>query len=46
MANIRALATAGFLVALGSEAAIAMPPQDVPAEVKSCKAIPDDRGAA
>jgi hypothetical protein len=43
MANIRALATAGFLVALGSEAAIAMPPQEVPAEVKSCKAIPDDK---
>ena len=43
MAKIRALATAGFLVALGSEAAIAMPPQDVPAEVKSCKAIPDDK---
>jgi type VI secretion system VasI family protein len=43
MANIRALATAGFLVALGSEAAIAMPPQDFPTEVKSCKAIPDDR---
>jgi Type VI secretion system VasI, EvfG, VC_A0118 len=43
MANIRALAIAGFLVALGSEAAIAMPPQEVPAEVKSCKAIPDDK---
>jgi hypothetical protein len=43
MANIRALATIGFLVALGSEASIAMPPQEVPAEVKSCKAIADDR---
>jgi hypothetical protein len=29
MANIRVLATIGFLVALGSEASIAMPPQEV-----------------
>ena len=43
MANIRALAIIGFLVTLGSEAAIAMPPQDIPAEVKSCKAISDDK---
>ena len=39
MANIRALVTIAFLVTLGSEAAIAMPPQEIPAEVKSCKAI-------
>lgn len=43
MANIRALAIIGVLVALGSKASIAMPPQEVPAEVKSCKAIADDR---
>ena len=41
MANIRALAIIGFLVSSG--AAVAMPPQDVPAEVKSCKAIADDK---
>jgi hypothetical protein len=43
MANIRALAIIGVLVALGSKASIAMPPQEVPAEVKSCKPIADDR---
>ena len=43
MANIRALAIIGFLVTLGSEASIAMPPQEIPAEVKSCKAIADDK---
>ena len=43
MANIRALVIISFLVTLGSEAAIAMPPQDIPAEVKSCKAIADDK---
>jgi hypothetical protein len=43
MANIRTLAVIGFLVTLGSEGSIAMPPQDVPAEVKSCKAIVDDK---
>ena len=43
MANIRALAIIGFLVTLGSGASIAMPPQDIPAEVKSCKAIADDK---
>jgi type VI secretion system VasI family protein len=41
MANNRALAIISFLVS--SEAAVAMPPQDVPAEVKSCKAIADDK---
>ena len=41
MANIRALAIICFLVSSG--AAVAMPPQDVPAEVKSCKAIADDK---
>ena len=43
MANIRPLVVIGFLVTLGSEAAIAMPPQEIPAEVKSCKAIADDK---
>jgi hypothetical protein len=43
MANIRAVAIIGFLLALGSEASIAMPPQEAPAEVKSCKTIADDR---
>jgi len=42
MVTIRALATIGVLVTLGSEASIAMPPQDIPAEIKSCKAITDD----
>src|SRR5262245_53044564 len=42
MANIRALAIIGFLVTLGSRA-VAMPPQEVPAEVKSCKTIADDK---
>jgi hypothetical protein len=42
MANIRALAIIGFLVALGSRASGAMSPQEVPAEVKSCKTIADD----
>jgi hypothetical protein len=32
----------GFILALGSELSIAMPPQEVPAEVKSCKAITND----
>jgi len=43
MANIRALATAGLLVTFASGASIAMPPQDLPTEVKSCKAISDDK---
>jgi hypothetical protein len=43
MANIRTLVTIGVLVTLGSKAAVAMSPQEVPAEVKSCKAIADDK---
>ena len=43
MAKIRTFATIGLLVTLGSEAAIAMSPQEIPAEVKSCKAITDDK---
>ena len=43
MADIRPLVAIAFLVTLGSEAAIAMPPQEIPTEVKSCKAIVDDK---
>src|SRR5580704_13706438 len=43
MTNIRPLLVISFLVTLGSEAAIAMSPQEIPAEVKSCKAIADDK---
>jgi type VI secretion system VasI family protein len=42
MVNIQALAILGVLVALVPAASIAMP-QDIPAEVKSCKAISDDK---
>jgi len=43
MTNIRPLLVISFLVTLGLEAAIAMPPKEIPAEVKSCKAIADDK---
>jgi len=43
MATIRALAIFGFLVTFSSTASIAMPPEDVPSEVKLCKAITDDK---
>ena len=43
MANIQGLAIIAVLVTLGSKASIAMPPRDIPAEVKSCKAISDDK---
>jgi hypothetical protein len=43
MASIRALAIIGVLATLSSKASIATPPQDIPAEVKSCKAISDDK---
>jgi hypothetical protein len=43
MANVRALATAALLMTFASGASIAMPPQDIPPEVKSCKAISDDK---
>jgi type VI secretion system VasI family protein len=43
MANIQVLGTAGLLVVLVPAASTAMPPQDIPAEVKSCKAITDDK---
>jgi hypothetical protein len=36
MANIRSLTTFGFLVALGTGPSIAMPPREIPAEVKAC----------
>jgi hypothetical protein len=44
MANIRPLATFGFLVALGTGPSIAMSPREIPAEVKACKAISDGKG--
>src|SRR6516164_2939347 len=43
MANIRALAIIGFLLTLDTRASVAMPPEEIPAEVKSCKAIADDK---
>ncbi len=43
MANIRALATAGLLVTFASGASTAVLTQEIPAEVKSCKAISDDK---
>jgi Type VI secretion system VasI, EvfG, VC_A0118 len=43
MANLRTLVIVGFLVALGSEASIAMPQQEVPVEVKSCKVNTNDK---
>ena len=42
MANIRVLAIFGCFVTAASSA-VAMPPQDIPAEVKSCKTIANDR---
>ena len=41
-ANIRALAIIGFSATLDTRASVAMPPEEVPAEVKSCKAMADD----
>jgi type VI secretion system VasI family protein len=43
MANVRALATAALLMTFASGASIAMPRQDIPPEVKSCKAISDEK---
>jgi hypothetical protein len=43
MANIRALAIIGCLVTLGTRASVAMPPEEIPAEAKLCKAIADDK---
>jgi hypothetical protein len=43
MTHVRNLATIGFLLTLGSGASIAMPPQEVPAQVKACKAIANDK---
>ena len=43
MTNIRTVATIAFLLTTGSEAAIAMSPQELPAEVKSCKAINNNK---
>jgi len=43
MATVRALVTICFILALGSEASVAMPPQEITTEAKSCKAITDDK---
>jgi hypothetical protein len=43
MANTRALATAGLLLTLASGTSIAISPQDMSAQVRSCKAIPEDK---
>ena len=43
MTNIRPLVVISFLVTLGSGTSIAMPPQEIPSEVKACKAIADDK---
>ena len=43
IANIQAVAIIGLFVTLGSVASVAMPPQEVAAEVKACKAISDDK---
>jgi len=43
MTNIRPLVAISFLVTLGLETSIALPPQEIPAEVKACKAITNDK---
>ena len=43
MANVRTLATAGLFVIFASGVSLAMSPQDIPTEVKACKAITDDQ---
>ena len=43
MAKIRAYVTIGVLVAVSSEVAIAMSPQEVPGTIASCKAIADNK---
>ena len=43
MTNVRVFAIVGLLVAIGSGESIAMPPQEIPTEVKACKAISDDK---
>jgi type VI secretion system VasI family protein len=43
MANVLTFTIAAFLMTFAPGAAIAMSPQQIPSEVKSCKAIIDDR---
>ena len=43
MTNIRTVATIAFVLTVGSGAAIAISPQEIPAEVKACKVISDDK---
>jgi type VI secretion system VasI family protein len=42
MTNVRVIAIIGLLVAICPGDSVAMPPQDVPGEVKACTAIGDD----
>ena len=43
MTNFRTVVTIAFLLIASPEAAIAMSPQELPAEVKSCKAITNNK---
>jgi hypothetical protein len=42
MSNVRVVAIVGMLVAICPGDSVAMPPQDLPGEVKACKGIGDD----
>ena len=42
MTNVRVIAIIGLLVAIGPEESVAMPPQDLPGEVRACRAIGDN----
>ena len=43
MTNIRPVVAISLLVTLGLGTSIAMPPQEIPSEVKACKAIADGK---
>ena len=43
MTNIRPVVAISLLVTLGLGTSIAMPPQEIPSEVKACKAIAHDK---
>jgi type VI secretion system VasI family protein len=42
MRSVQVIAIVGMLVAIGPADSVAMPPQDLPGEVKGCKVIADD----
>jgi hypothetical protein len=42
--NVRVIAIVGMLIAIGPGDSVAMPPQDLPGEIKACKAIADNTG--